>query len=211
MNKQLLIFIGAALIGVLAVVGVLPAVAAPLALSHHAPQTEIGEVSGVVFLDRNGNGFRDAGERGIASAQIELRDAATGGQGYLATTTTLADGTYSFAGLAPADYVVIETDPEAYISTTPNTLTVTVNNKAIQGLDFGDALPAAVSGAVYDDSNEDGFQGPTEQPIADALVEVFEDANGNGQADPGEPVLGSAISDAQGNYTSHGYKLRFFA
>lgn len=206
MTKALLISIGAMLIGVLAAVGVLPAVAAPLALPHHAPQTETGEVSGIVFLDRNGNGFRDAGERGVASVHIELRDAATGGQSYLAMTTTLADGTYSFAGLAPADYVVIETDPEAYISTTPNTLTVTVNNKAIQGLDFGNALPATVSGAVYDDSNEDGFQGPTEQPIADALVEVFEDANGNGQADPGEPVLGSAISDVQGNYIVTGLR-----
>ena len=46
-------------------------------------------VSGVVFLDRNGNGQRDAGDTGVAGAVVSNQDA---------VVRTGADGSYRLEG-----------------------------------------------------------------------------------------------------------------
>jgi len=67
-------------------------------------------ISGIKFNDLNADHVRDGSplEPGLLGWEIKLWDAAT--QTVLvATTTTAADGSYSFPGVAPGSYVVCET------------------------------------------------------------------------------------------------------
>ncbi len=66
-----------------------------------------------IFNDANGNGVLDGGESGLGNIALTLYadtnangtfDAGTDTE--IATTTTAADGTYSFSGLAPGSYIV---------------------------------------------------------------------------------------------------------
>ena len=47
-----------------------------------------GSIGGVVYLDRNGNGLRDAGELGLAGVSINAIDVPTSGQSYNQTLLT---------------------------------------------------------------------------------------------------------------------------
>src|SRR5262249_37733588 len=57
----------------------------------------------VVWLDRNNNGVREAGEPGIANATLNLR---TAGGDLVATRTTNDQGGYLFSFLTPGSYRV---------------------------------------------------------------------------------------------------------
>lgn len=55
-----------------------------------------GVISGVAFIDGDGDGQKDANERGVAGVVITLAGKSNGGVAVNATATTKADGTYSF-------------------------------------------------------------------------------------------------------------------
>ncbi len=162
-----------------------------------------GEVCGVVFFDRDGDGIRAADERGLPGASVRLQDVATSGQVYSATLTTADDGAYRFTGLAAGAYWVSEINPAPYLNTTLNIIFVTVADAPVETR-FGDALPLTIIGAVYDDLNRDGMQGLTEQVIPDTSVQIFADSNRNGVVDFGDIPLGATVNDAQGNYALAG-------
>src|ERR1039457_6405976 len=44
-------------------------------LAPEASRAQRGEISGVVFIDANGNGVRDSGERGVANVAVSNQDA----------------------------------------------------------------------------------------------------------------------------------------
>ena len=48
----------------------------------------------------------------------------------------------------------------------------------------------------------DGLPGTDddEPGIAGVTIDLYLDSNGNGQVDPGEPLVGSTVTDANGNY-----------
>src|SRR5207237_4996562 len=54
-------------------------------------------VSGLVYLDVNGNGGLTAGEPGIAGVTLTLTGTNDQGHAITASTTTAANGTYSFS------------------------------------------------------------------------------------------------------------------
>ncbi|WML92207.1 GEVED domain-containing protein [Thiothrix lacustris] len=110
-------------------------------------------VSGRVFNDANVNTL-DNTEQGIKAVTIVLQDVAAG---TCLSTKTGADGSYTFSSVQPAaanNYVLYEAanektatpdacppaanDPNGYLSTTPNSLTVTVSNADVTGQNFGD-------------------------------------------------------------------------
>ena len=68
-------------------------------------------IAGTVYHDRNDNGTIDAGEEGIGGVTIELLQ----GGVVVATTTTDANGHYSFTGLMPGTYTVHEVQPGGWI------------------------------------------------------------------------------------------------
>jgi hypothetical protein len=77
-----------------------------------------GNLAGVVYLDANQNGVFDAGDSGIAHVTVTLTGTNSLGQPVNQTTTTAADGSYSFTALLPGTYTLTETPPAGY---TPGT------------------------------------------------------------------------------------------
>lgn len=62
-------------------------------------------LTGIVFLDANGDGTLDNGETGIAGASVSLVPSAKGGTAPAAVTTG-ADGSYTVTGIAPGSYTL---------------------------------------------------------------------------------------------------------
>jgi len=154
----------------------------------HDPIAIVGQISGVVFDDHNGNGTRDAGEEGIAGVIISLRRYSS----VITTTTTLADGSYVFTNLQASDYVVEETDPAGYVSTTPNVVPVSLPPNRV--VDFGDRGAGTLQGVVFDDYNGDGIQDAGEPGLSG--VEVVLRAAG--------AIVSHTTTLADGSYTFAG-------
>ncbi len=70
-------------------------------------------ISGFAFVDLNRNGVRDTDEPGIADVAMFL-SGTVNGQAVNLQTTTAADGSYSFADLAPGTYVITQTQPRNF-------------------------------------------------------------------------------------------------
>ncbi len=139
-----------------------------------------GDVNGVVFIDTNGNGSQDPGEVGIPNITVTLTDPFGGTK----TTTTGANGTYSFTGV-PAGISTVDVD-----TTDPD---FPANHVQTAGTD-----PSPVT-VVFGQNNNAGFDGY--QPRGDVVGIIFYDTNGNGALDSGEPRLGGVdvkITDAFG-------------
>jgi len=135
-----------------------------------------GTISGVVFNDANGNGVQDPGEGGLGGVTVQLVDPITGA--VVATTTTNPNGSYTFSGVAPGSYIVRETDPSGFTSTTPNNVPVNVTPGGAANANFGDQLPGTVAGVVFNDLNGNGLQDPGEPGIGGVTVGLY-NSSGN--------------------------------
>lgn len=110
-------------------------------LAPDATPTPVGGViRGVVFLDNDRNGVRDpASEPGIANVRVTLY---TQNRTEVARTTTNLQGEFEFSSLSPGIYVVVETDPPGFASSTPNVLTVILRaNRPAENVNFGNYRP----------------------------------------------------------------------
>jgi hypothetical protein len=61
-----------------------------------------------IWEDVNGNGVQDSGEPGLANMTVQLFDSR---DTLIASTTTTADGAYTFQGLLPGDYYLLVVPP----------------------------------------------------------------------------------------------------
>jgi uncharacterized delta-60 repeat protein len=89
-----------------------------------------GTISGTVFADANGNGFKDSSESFIPGVILFLDINGDGvWQSTKPTATTNINGSYSFSLLGPGNYRVDQIVPSGYILTAPttNTYSVVVN------------------------------------------------------------------------------------
>ncbi|MEM7536066.1 MAG: SdrD B-like domain-containing protein [Chloroflexota bacterium] len=140
-----------------------------------------GSIYGIKFYDRNGNGVQDADEPVIPGWTINLYDE---NGDIIATTTTDENGVYCFMGLPAGFYVVGEEVPDGWEQTFPTSEVYEVqldSGQVIEGLDFGNRR-VPDGGSIY------GVK--------------FEDLNGNGEWDDGEPVIPGwpiYLYDAAGN------------
>ena len=108
-----------------------------------------GSISGTVFNDANANGTRDAGEGGLPNTDIFL-DLNSDGKfdGGDLITRTDANGAYSFTGLLPGDYIVLElvVPPHAVTGPTSGLYVATVGEgQNVTGLDFGDVADPQIT------------------------------------------------------------------
>ena len=149
------------------------------------------DLCGYVYVDLNNNGVKDPGEQGIAGAKLTLVDANGNSTGI--TTTTDATGFYCFMTLMPGTYGVAETQPAGYydgldaagtaggVAHNPGDLiTGAVLLPGMDGddYDFGELLPASISGQVHAQQgpNCDVEDGAT--PLSGVVMHLL-DANGN--------------------------------
>jgi hypothetical protein len=87
-------------------------------------------VYGEVFYDVNGDGLKGPGENGLADVDVAI-------VGLNRAVKTSSNGAYSIP-LGSGTYTVEETDPAGYVSTTSNTVSVTLDSGQPQRVDFGD-------------------------------------------------------------------------
>ncbi len=160
------------------------------------------ELCGWVYVDTNNNGLKDAGEAGIAGATLTLYDA-NGNTGITAITDT--DGHYCFEGLRPGTYTVGEIQPPGYIDgiDTPGTEGGVANNPGdsisnivlrpgvhAEEYNFGELLPASISGRVHVNTNGDCAH-PDNPPLRGVTVELLDEVG---------TVIATTVTDSDGMY-----------
>ncbi len=184
-----------------------------------------GLVGDTVFLDYNGDGLPDPGE-GIEGVTVDLHD---GAGNVIATTVTDENGNYYFPGLDPTatysttvdpttlpDGLVQTVDPDGILDGTSSTDLSGTPDGIDLTLDYGyqptPGSAGSIGNLVWLDQDADGVNdgpfGPDgvqgtdddEPGIADVTIDLYEDTNGNGVVDPGEPLVASTVTDANGNY-----------
>ncbi|WP_343733224.1 SdrD B-like domain-containing protein [Duganella sp.] len=171
-------------------------------------QAKLGDT---VWEDKNGNGVQDSGEAGIAGVTVQLKNAA--GQ-VVQTTTTAADGKYSFTA-DPGSYTVSVTAPSGYnfsakdagaddakdsdFGVNGQSDTVVLNSGDNNtSIDAGLYKFASVGDRVWVDANKNGVQDSGEAGLAGVKVMLL-DADG-------KQVGATATTDANGNYSFNNLK-----
>lgn len=78
------------------------------------PEVPLGEISGVVFLDDDGDGIQDPGEGGIEGVEIVLTGSDVFGNSVQTVVLTDASGRYSFGRLKAGTYAISQTQPSGF-------------------------------------------------------------------------------------------------
>jgi serine-aspartate repeat-containing protein C/D/E len=148
------------------------------------------EISGFVYHDRNNNGIKESGEDGIGGVDIQIVSITTIGAPVSRTVRTAADGSYELVGLPPGVYRVVQSQPSGYIDgkdslgrvngqprgTASNDLFSDIRldgNESGLEYNFGELLPASISGSVYHDANDDGIMQSSEVGLPNAIVRLI--------------------------------------
>ncbi len=162
-----------------------------------------GSISGTVYTDINQDGVDDA-EDTVAPVGTEVYlDVAHGGAQVPGDPTAATDstGAFHFADVAPGTYILYPVVPAGYVLTQPTagayTVTVTAGGTA-SGYAIGIVPYGTVTGIVYDDVNGNGIQDAGEPGLAGVTVYVDENYNGLDSLDI------TATTDATGTYTITG-------
>jgi protocatechuate 3,4-dioxygenase beta subunit len=169
-------------------------------------EEESGTITGAVLADTDNN---NSGDTPMIGVELTLRTA--GGQdidsnlnepGIQPTTlTTDGDGHFTFYGISPGSYQVVETDPPGYLSLTPNTLGPVLVSAGIVtgGLLFVDEQYGSISGTVLADTDNDD--------VGDSVIEgvllTLKDTAGNDiDSDPNTPAVEptTTFTDEGGSY-----------
>lgn len=161
------------------------------------------EISGTVYVDRDEDCFRDAGEEGLGGVLIELLDL---NGNVIDTTFTDSDGNYSFTNLRAGEYIVRETQPDGYfhggqvagshggddsLADLISAISIPWGESLIN-YNFCEVLPSEISGVVYVDRDEDCFRDPGEVGLGGVLIELFDDAG---------RLVESTLTSSDGTYS----------
>jgi hypothetical protein len=173
-------------------------------------------IAGTVYNDRNANGVRNVGELGLPGRVIYLD---SNGNGRLdageRSTTTDVQGNYAFDDLTAGTYLVREVLPAGWRAANPTSAALLVAVGAGQnatGENFGNTPSAlatgAIGGRVFQDANGNGKLDHGEKGLKG--WRVYLDANNDGRWESNEQ---SVLTDASGNWSLGGliagkYRLR---
>ena len=185
-----------------------------------------GKKAGTKFHDRNANGVRDTGDEALSGWQIKLYqddgdkvledsdDGVTGnGAVAAATTTTNASGAYEFPNLQNGSYIVCEVKQNGWNESLPNANTAdkadcsvdstlaavgrgfTMTGTDHTGNDFGNYQNGTKSGTKFEDTNGNGVRDTGEPGLSGVQVHLF------GTDGLGRAVHEHATTDVNGNYS----------
>ncbi|MFQ5348958.1 MAG: C25 family cysteine peptidase, partial [Thermoanaerobaculia bacterium] len=194
----------------------------------YTPAGEFGSLGNKVFRDLDGDGERDPGEPGIEGVTLELwLDVDSDGvitpgtDNLIRSAITDPNGEYELEGLPFGDYLIDLTDDflvvAGFVKTTgPNPgdddnsqtdpYAVTLASASDLTGDFGyraDPINSVltIAGTVFEDTDNDAvFDVGVEPEVENATVFLFRDLDADGELDPADPLIGSQLSDVNGDY-----------
>ena len=161
-------------------------------------------LSGKVYFDKNDSSSYTAGEEGFNGVTVNLVNQAGA---VVATTTTDADGNYSFTGLNAGTYTVkvvkdgelanlTQTeDPDGTKDNASGAITLNTDNPVRENVNFGYVKKHAISGNIYLDENRDKTKNGDDVNLSGVTVTLV-DGSGN--------VVATTTTDASGNYNFPG-------
>jgi protocatechuate 3,4-dioxygenase beta subunit len=154
-------------------------------------------ISGQKFNDLNGNGSKDSGDTGLAVWTIfnDRNDNGTLDSGEESTVTG-PGGSYTLK-LGPGIVRIREVGQTDWIQTTSNPGSFAgISGTTLANVDFGNFKKYSLTGLKFEDLNGNGQLDPGEPGLAGWTI--FNDANGNSILDSGEA---STTTGVNGSYT----------
>lgn len=156
-------------------------------VEYNFGELKTASISGRVHVDADGDCVYDEGELLLSGVRIRLIDA-SGRE--VANTTTNALGRYSFEGLSPGTYTVVEEQPAGYFegSAKPGNAGGRADNASrisdvtlTSGLvavdyDFCEKPPAEISGVVFVDRDADCIHDDDERTLSGVRIDIFDSA-----------------------------------
>ena len=177
-------------------------------VAYNFCETAPASISGHVYRDDSNDGQRDPGETGLPDVQISLVDPVGN---VVATKQTDSAGRYEFTGLLPGEYRLIEQQPAGFLDGLDAVGTVRATPRGRLGADgdsfvnielrqgdvgidynFGELLPASLSGQVHADLDDDCVLDPGEQLLAGVVIRLLDES--------GTEVT-RTTTDAEGRYS----------
>jgi protocatechuate 3,4-dioxygenase beta subunit len=146
--------------------------------------------SGEVYNDLNGSGTLVSGDPGLAGWTVKLLGSSNQ---VIATATTDSNGDYSFPGVGPGTYTIQEVVQSGYVQTSsPADYSVTTSSgQNVANLNFGNQQAESLSGEVYNDLNGNGSLDSGEPGLAGWTVNLL---NSSSQ------VVATTTTDSHGDY-----------
>ncbi len=175
-------------------------------------QKDLARLSGYVFVDNNNDGLRSDTEPGIPNTTVTLTGVSARGLSVVRTTLTDQDGYYSFDYLPAGIYTVTENQPAGFldgkdaVGLVNGSLTGSLATKDTVGrivlprdgegteYNFGELVPASISGYVYQDDNQNREWDDGEPGLPEVVVTL------TGQDDRGRKVTRTTTTDGDGFY-----------
>lgn len=167
-------------------------------------------INGYVYKDGNHNTIREGGESGIENVTIVLYNKNLNN---CKSVLTDANGFYQFSNILNGEYDLIEsfgqsvptpdvctpaeTDPDDFVSTTPNLRTLLINNLPAQ-MNFGDFEGSRIEGTVFSDNGinggtaNDGIKNGAEIGLENTVVKALTGSNS---------VIEQTTTNGAGGYT----------
>ncbi|UPY37766.1 SdrD B-like domain-containing protein [Sediminicoccus sp. KRV36] len=173
-----------------------------------AALVELGNLTGRVWVDRDGDGLEEGGEASQAGITVRLLNADGSFTGR--TTTTGADGNYLFTEVVAGSYRVEFVIPSGLkltlrdqggndtVDSDPNTTSGITDPVSVfpatttRDVDAGVYVPASIGDRIWHDLDADGVQDAGEAGLANVTVNLL-------GAD-GVTVIGSTTTNASGIY-----------
>jgi hypothetical protein len=157
-----------------------------------------GTVSGMVWVDENGNGVKDGPELGVANARVyhdnNSGNTYTNGE---PTVMTAADGSYTLGGLKNGTVKArVVMAGGQVLSTTLIDSSPIASKTVISGRDFGLFAQATITGTIFEDKNANKVRDNGE--ILLSARSVYIDANNNGRKEASEKM---ATTTGPGSFT----------
>ena len=168
----------------------------------------LGRIDGTAYMDHDGDGFRSEGEELAAGVTVRL----TPSRGDLdeISVTTGDDGSFALTGLHPDNWTLTVDCPESHVLSRTDSLSLPLTaGKASQsvslpvsmgavwaGQGLGTVIPAAVSGQLWLDENNNGLFDAGELTPAGYEVTVTDDRTGR--------VFDTLRTDGEGRFATSG-------
>ena len=145
--------------------------------------TPLGGVTINLYQDADNNGQLDAGD----------------GPAIATTLTAAGTGDYAFGGLVPGTYFVQEVVPAGYQALTSPVQAVFITGGGTDstGNNFVNVQYSSISGTKFLDLTGNGFS-PDDTPLGGVMINLYQDANSNGQLDAGDGAAIATTTTATG-------------